>query len=184
MRSSMKGAVCILASLAVLVCAASASQIVRLTPRQMADYSELVVSGRVDGVTSFWNGDRTKIFTRIDVLVDEAYKGEKRARIELLQLGGTVGNVKVTVEGALAWRSGEEVLLFLEPYPGGRYQVAGLSQGRFEIERDEQTGKRYVRRPALGGTAPMQADGSPAGRPADVERIALEQFVSEALAKE
>jgi len=177
----------ILAALIVLAHAQalSATQIVVLSPREMADNSALVLSGRVAGTESYWNGEHTKIFTRTTIIVDETYKGEHSPRIELIQLGGIVGNVKVTVEGALQWKEGEEVLLFLEPYgSASQYQVAGLSQGRFEIERDPETGKRFVRRPAFTGVELLQADGGPANGDGALEKVPLEQFVSEVMGSE
>jgi hypothetical protein len=148
----------------------------------MADNSALVLSGKVVGMDSYWNEEHTKIFTRTTILVDETYKGEHSPRVELIQLGGVVGNVKVTVEGALQWREGEEVLLFLEPYGiASQYQVAGLSQGRFEIERDPETGRRFVRRPAFAGVELLKSDGGPAKSDGKVEKVPLEQFVSEVL---
>jgi len=184
MRRSMLRTAAALAALAGFACHASASQIVMMTPKQMAEHSEMIVAGRVDRVSASWNEAHTKIFTRIDVTVEDSYKGDGRRHVEVLQLGGVVGNVKVTVEGALEWRSGDEVLLFLEPYPGGMFQVAGMSQGRFEIERDPETGERYISRAALTGIELMGTDGTPAKGAGSVEKVPLEQFISEALAKE
>ena len=163
--------------------AADASRVVHMTAAQMADNSALVVSGRVVGVESFWNEKRTKIFTRTTVAVDQTYKGGRTASVEVIQLGGTVGNIRVTVEGGLKWARGEEVLLFLEPYDSGRYQVSGLSQGKFLIERDPVTGERYVSRAASEGVELIQAEGEavPDGR---LEKVPLERFVSEVIRTE
>jgi hypothetical protein len=174
----------ILVIMMILVCAQalSATQIVVLSPREMANNSALVLSGRVAGSDSYWNDEHTKIFTRITILVDETYKGQHSPRVELVQLGGIVGNVKVTVEGALQWKEGEEVLLFLEPCgSASQYQVAGLSQGRFEIERDPATGKRLVTRPSFAGVELFQSDGGPVKGDGALEKVPLEQFVSEVL---
>lgn len=184
MRRTMLGSAVALGALAVLACHASASQVVMMTPRQMAEHSETIVTGRVDRVSASWNEAHTKIFTKIEVTVDQSYKGEARGRVEVLQLGGVVGNVKVTVEGALVWQTGDEVLLFLEPYPGGGFQVAGMSQGRFEIERDPETGDRYVSRPPFEGIELIRPDGETEGGNGTVEKVTLEQFMSEVLAKE
>jgi hypothetical protein len=93
-----------------------------------------------------------------------------------------VGNVKVSVEGALQWRTGEEVLLFLESYgQTPQYQVAGLIQGRYDIERDPETGERYVRRPAFQGVELMGEDGAPSASDGALEKVRLERFVSEVI---
>ncbi len=160
----------------------SATQIVLVSSREMAENSALVLAGRVSGQESYWNEDHTKIFTRTTILVDETYKGGHSPRIELIQLGGIVGNIKVTVEGAILWRDGDEVLLFLEPYGDTpSFQVAGLSQGRFLIERDPDTGERFVRRPAIDGVELLQSDGKAEKGDGSVEKVRLEQFVSEVI---
>ena len=162
----------------------SASKVVHVTAAQMAENSALVVAGRVSGVESYWNEGRTKIFTRTTVTFDETYKGGHRPVGELIQLGGTVDNVRVNVEGSLKWAGGEEVLLFLEPYGAGTYQVSGLSQGKYLIERDPETGERYVSRAAQEGIELLRADGAPAGTDGRVERVRLERFISEILEPE
>lgn len=162
----------------------SASRAVHMTTGQMAENSALVVTGRVSSVESFWNEKNTKIFTKTTITVDETFKGDNRARVELIQLGGTVGNVRVNVEGALKWAQGEEVLLFLESYDAGTWQVSGLSQGKFLIERDPGTGERYVSRGPLEGMELLDADGEEAGKSGRIEKVRLNQFISEVLEKE
>ncbi len=177
----------IAAMLIILTCALAvdATQIVIISSKEMADNSVLVVSGRVAGVESYWNEGQTKIFTRTTIIVDETYKGAPSPRIELIQLGGIVGNIKVTVEGALQWRDGDEVLLFLETYGNTpSFQVAGLSQGRFMIDRDPETGERFVRRPAIEGVELLQADGNPEQGDGAVKKVSLGQFVSEVIEAE
>lgn len=174
-----------LALISTLVSIAHASQIVYMTPRQMATRADLVVSGTVSTVRSFWNEKHTKIFTTIVVSVGETYKGTPTPTVEMLQLGGTVDGVKVTVDGALQWKSGEEVLLFLEPYTQGARQVTGLSQGKFRIERDAKTGESFVSRPALEGVKLVRQGASEsAPMTKAVEKISLKRFVEEALATE
>jgi hypothetical protein len=179
----MKRTIGILGALVMIAIGADiafATQLVLMTPRQMGEQAQLVVAGKVSGTESFWNEKRTKIFTRIDVAVDASYKGAAPAVVSLLQLGGTVDGVRTTVDGAVQWRGGEEVLLFLEPYTKGTYQVTGLSQGKFRIERDETTGAALVSRPALTGVKLVAAQGtiSPG---AAVEKVPLERFIAEAL---
>lgn len=161
---------------------ALATQIVYRTPQQMGKASSLVVQGEVTSVRSYWNEKRTKIFTETLVQVDQAYKGLNPGTVSVVQLGGTVGNVQVTVAGALQWKPGEEVLLFLEPATAEAYQVSGFSQGKFNIERDPMTGEAFVRRPALEGVeillAPQADQQAPASRALSVP---LKRFIDDAL---
>lgn len=148
----------------------------------MGAESPLVVQGNVTSVRSFWNDKQTKIFTETVIEVEQTFKGQPRRTARILQLGGVVDNVRMTVHGALSWKPGEEVLLFLESYDNDRYRVAGFSQGKFNIERDPATGEPFISRPALEGSEVLGAPGkdgvAPATRPV---RVPLQQFVNEAL---
>lgn len=161
---------------------ALATQIVYRTPQQMGQQSSLVVQGEVTGVRSYWNEKRTKIFTETLVQVDQAYKGTNPGTVRVVQLGGTVGNVRVTVAGALQWKRGEEVLLFLEQATDEAYQVSGFSQGKFNIERDPVTGEAFVRRQALEGVEILlapQADQQVS--PSRSFNVPLKRFIDDAL---
>ena len=183
-RLSTFYAVMLVAFVLVLVLApfAVATQIIYRTPQQMGQQSSLVVQGTVTSVRSYWNDKRTKIYTETLVQVDQAYKGPNPGTVRVVQLGGTVGNVKVAVAGALQWRPGEEVVLFLEQATTDAYQVSGFSQGKFNLERDPITGEAFVRRPALEGAevlgAPSVDQHVSASRTVNVP---LAQFIDDAL---
>lgn len=163
---------------------AHATQIMYSSPEQLGRQAELVVHGRVVSVESYWNDKRTKIFTSARVAVDDTYKGAAQPVVEIVQLGGTVDNVRVNVSGSLIWKAGEEVVLFLEPY-NGQYAVSGFSQGKFNVTRDPVTGKPFVRRPALKG---VQIQGAPSSdgttQSLEMEELPLETFVNRALGSE
>jgi hypothetical protein len=162
-----------------------ATQVIPRTPQQLAQESQLVVDGKVASVRSYWNDDRSKIFTEAVVTVGSTYKGGSSPSVRVVQLGGVVGNVRMTAHGALQWNKGEEVLLFLEPSVPGAFQVAGFSQGMYMIERDPRTGKAFVKH-ALppdvdNGSAPAP-DAPQSASPA--ERVTLEQFIDSVLPRE
>ena len=165
--------------------AAEATQVLHQTPQQLGLQSELVVRGRVIAVESYWNTDHSKIFTRTRVAVDESYKGGAPATVDVVQLGGVVDGMRVTVHGATMWRQDEEVVLFLEAYQPGNYHVTGFSQGKFEIERDPNTGAPFVRRPEIDGLELMTTGpgGAPVPTPSStvVKRVPINQFIADAL---
>jgi len=156
------------------------TQVLYKSVEQLGEDSSAVVRGTVTDVRSFWNEKHTKIFTATVIAVDESYKGHPGSTVEVLQLGGTVDNVQVTAHGALQWATGEEVVLFLEPFTEGRFQVAGFSQGKFHVERDPDTGAAYIRRPALSGAQLVGAPGG-VGATAQVEKVSLDKFLRQAL---
>jgi len=162
----------------------AATQVTYLTPQDLAQHSQAVVRGKVISVDSYWNDNHTKIFTRTRIHVDETYKGNPQPVIDVIQLGGVVGNVKVTVHGSTRWEVGEEVLLFAEPYKAGDFQVAGFSQGKFGIIRDPKTGQAYVRVPVADETTLLGA--SPGRQHAPVSRqkmVPVDEFVERALGR-
>jgi len=172
--------------LIVLVAIASveeafATQILFRSPEQLGAQSALVVRGSVTGTRPFWNETHTKIFTDVSVSIDETYKGSGSSVVQLRQLGGEIDGVRMTVQGALRWRAGEEVLLFLEPYVSGTYHVSGFSQGKYDIERDVETGRAYVMQAVQ---TVSDVVGAPAVQSAsESERVPLEQFLDRALAR-
>ncbi|HXV12571.1 MAG TPA: hypothetical protein VEC56_00060 [Candidatus Krumholzibacteria bacterium] len=158
-----------------------ATQVIQRSPKELAQESQLVVDGKVSSVRSYWNEDQSKIFTEAVVTVGSTYKGGAAQTVRVVQIGGVVGNVRMTAHGALQWKKGEEVLLFLEPSVPGAFQVAGFSQGKYMIERDARTGKAFVKHalpPDMGeGKAPA-TDGTSAKA---AERVTLEQFIDDVL---
>lgn len=159
---------------------AAGTQVLYKSVEELGTDASAVVRGTVTDVRSFWNEDHSKIFTSTMVAVDESYKGRSGQVVEVLQLGGTVDNVQVTAHGALKWATGEEVVLFLEPFTEGRFQVSGFSQGKFHLERDPDTGAAYVRRPTLDGAKMVGVPGGVDGS-AQVEKISLDKFLRQAL---
>ncbi len=171
----------VLLTLGTLDPAGATTRLRRLGPRELGATATAVVRGRVQDVRSFWNEGHTKILTEIVVAADETYKGAVEGSLRLMQLGGTVGNVRVTAHGALQWTPGEEVLLFVEPAAGGAYQVSGFSQGKFAVERDPRTGEAFVVAPAQGDVEMVGTPGGAETVTARLERMPLERFVAIAL---
>ena len=93
--------------------------------------SALVVRGEVTGTGAYWNDARTRILTETTISVSERYKGSGPGELRLVQMGGVLDGVRMTVAGALAWQPGETVVRFLEDSLPGRYQVTGFSQGKY-----------------------------------------------------
>lgn len=174
------------AGLVVAALPALATQIIQVSPQEIAKASTLVVDGKVSGVRSYWNDDHSKIFTETTVSVNATHKGANSSRVRVVQLGGVVGNVRQTAHGALAWKRDEEVLLFLEPAgksEPGAFQITGFSQGKYEIERDAKTGRAYVHQamPAdVNGSTPSATSGKTT---APSQKVALDQFLGQVMPK-
>jgi hypothetical protein len=180
MRSLAKFLVLAVVALALFPPTVRATQILYKSLPQLGEQSEAVVRGNVVGIESYWNEKRTKIFTETVLAITESYKGEVGSSARILQLGGVVDNVRVTVHGALNWDLGEEVVVFLEPAPAGKYQVSGFSQGKFKVVRDPRTNEAFIIQPDL---ADVQLVGAPesVSPTTGLEKVPLTQFIERAL---
>ncbi|MDH3198096.1 MAG: hypothetical protein OEO21_07630 [Candidatus Krumholzibacteria bacterium] len=171
-------------ALAITTVAVHATQVLFRTPRQLGAESALVVQGRVTSVQSYWNPSHTKILTETRVVVEDTFKGTRAGAVTVMQLGGVVDNVRMTVHGALQWREGEEVVLFLEPFDAGRYQVSGFTQGKFGVERDESTGEAYVRALEQRDAEMVGVPGAETGAVVKPKKMRVAAFIANALGKE
>jgi hypothetical protein len=135
----------------------------------------------VTDVSSYWNQSGTKILTRTRISVEDTYKGTSGRSIDVVQLGGVVGHVRMTVHGALTWAPGEEVLLFLEPHQGGNWRVTGFFQGKYNVVRD-RNGRPFIEN-APGGGSGLVGAPSAGGQSRTSGTVALDEFVNQALGR-
>ena len=131
---------------------ASATQVQYQSIEMMGESAQRIVRGTVTGTRPYWNESRTRILTETTINIAEDYKGAGSANVRLVQFGGVVDDVRMTVAGALNWEPGEEVILFLEESLPGRHRVSGFSQGKYSVQRDPATGEAFVRQAGLGAT--------------------------------
>src|SRR5919198_1142836 len=103
--------------------------------------ADAVVHARVVGRESGWGAGGPSsglIFTRVTLQPIEWWKGGAAgARVVVRVPGGTVGELTQTVDGASAFASGEEVVVFLRKLgdePGRAvYAVERLALGKFSV---------------------------------------------------
>jgi len=144
---------------------ASASVTLRLTLPELTDSSVAVVRGRVVAIDSAWDRPGGTIYTYIEIRINDVLKGEAPRRITLKQLGGTVGDMSLVVQGQSEWTRREEVVLFLGVRPRDlTLDTSTLWQGKWTVERDPETGDEQVVR---------FAGRDESGEPIDREQMAL-----------
>lgn len=139
----------------LLICTSSppaiATQVEYVSLPQLGADAGLVVRGEVVASHSFWNPTRTRILTEVTVSVEESFKGSAPQEVRIVQMGGELDGMKMTVAGSLSWQTNEEVVLFLQRSLPGRYRVAGFHQGKFRVMRDPRTRELLVEQAPLGG---------------------------------
>jgi hypothetical protein len=150
--------------LAVTVCAVAALPAARATLMRTMDLAELtatadqIVVGDVLSTESTWDSGHRNIYTTIDIGVRESWKGgtPSDGRIRIRQLGGSVGEIEMTVHGMARFTPGERALLFLR-----EARVVGWSQGKRGLYWDSP-GKRWVvDAPDRAGVLSVDAHGNP-----------------------
>ena len=149
------------ALLCVFVSAAAlATQLEARSLAQLGHDAQLVVQGSVRGTRSYWNEDRTRILTEVEFEVAHAHKGQAPHVVRVLQMGGVVDGVRMTMHGAPQWQAQQAMLLFLEPATRDAYRLSGFTQGRFELLQDPRSGELVAKRSLFG--AELVGKGEPA----------------------
>ena len=103
------------------------------------DLSEKIVQGQVVSVKSYWNLERTLIWTDVTVLIDEHIKGDGPSEITLTIPGGTVGNDTHWVSDTPQFNAGDSYVILLE----SSGQVAGGPDGVYLI-REPTVGRNQL----------------------------------------
>jgi hypothetical protein len=133
-----------------LLCAgnvrSSAVPVSALSIAELTKRSDVIVLGTVTSITSDWNVNRTAIETRINLKVEEIFKGRAdHGKITFHQLGGKAGQIASSVGEAASFEEGEKVAVFLFKNNRDRLQLVGFFQGKFAVERRPK-GEMAVRR--------------------------------------
>lgn len=114
-----------------------ATQVPFFALREIVGRAERVVHGRVESIETVKAKDG-RLRTRVEVAVNDTWKGPAEPRVTVVQASGVLGERWVRVVGEPEFRPGEEVVLFLVRTPAGDWVVAPLSQGKFSVTRDAE----------------------------------------------
>lgn len=171
--------------LLALAAPARATVVLEVGLDEMSRSSDVIFHGtvtRTDVVAL--QGQATRLVTDITFSVAEVVKGRALApdpTFTLRLIGGARNGLELRIPGMPRFTPGDEVLLFLERTDDG-FALTGLSQGRFEVTRDPETGEAVVDRDVGGvGMARFGAKGAfeMTGPPQKIERIPLSAVLDE-----
>jgi hypothetical protein len=131
----------LLASLlvAVMVLPAPASPMKFLTLEELASRSSDVLYGQVISTETYWNADRTRIYTRVLVRIGETFKGSLRSSetVTVTQFGGEKDGVRWACTVCPEFSAGENLVLFTTRGKKNNLIVVGLKQGKMTVEGGE-----------------------------------------------
>jgi hypothetical protein len=108
--------------------------------------SDLVILGEVIEVESFWNQDRTLIYTTAQVYVYDRAKSDEaqfKTTVTVEYVGGLVGDVGLRVSDAPVLKPGETVVLFLKRTKSRRdgvtmvHEIVAGAQGKYTVGEDK-----------------------------------------------
>ena len=117
-----------------------------VTPEELARRAEVIAVGRVADLKSEWVDGNSRIITRVTLAVSEYLKGGDGAakNVTIVTLGGEIGEVGELYTHVATFRPNENVIVFLEKKDAADYVVSGGTQGKYNIERDPETGQAIV----------------------------------------
>jgi hypothetical protein len=125
------------------VSGAEATVMQYLSETDLAQRSLVIVRGVVAEQTAV--RFNREIWTDVRVRIEKLVRGQVQGdEVLVRQPGGVLGGLGMKVVGAARFRSGERVLLFLQPIAGGFFCV-GLAQGKYDVFRDAKGAVRVRR---------------------------------------
>ena len=95
--------------------------------------SDRIITGDVVKSTTSWGSEHKYIWTRYEIAVSEVLKGSAGKSVMVSEPGGALDGVQMRVAGAVRYKTGERVTLFLKAY-GADNRTVGWSQGKFSID--------------------------------------------------
>ncbi len=134
MRCEVRQTLCGLALGLALLCSARATSIERLSFEQLADSSDVVVSGRINRSWTAWDENHKYIWTHYEISVTTNAKGAAAPVIEFAEPGGTLDGVAMIIPGSVVYSPGEKVFIFLQKMPNGYLRTTGWGQGKYSVD--------------------------------------------------
>src|ERR1051325_6891942 len=116
------------------VARAKATIISTLSFEQLADASEMVVSGEITRAWTAWDASHKYIWTHYELSVAAAQKGAPGSTIEIAEPGGELDGTIITIAGSVRYQAGERVVVFLARMPNGFLRTTGWAQGRYTLD--------------------------------------------------
>lgn len=124
---------------------ASFSQEITPNLKTIVTHSEVIVTGKVYKKESKWNSDKSKIYTEVEIHIDELLKGQDISQnITVKHLGGEVDDVGELYTHMPVFSVEEKVLIFAKRgKDNSAFNVLYGRSGKVELFKEPVTGE-YV----------------------------------------
>jgi len=122
------------------------SQSIHTGLKSLSDNAEIILTGKVTEQKSEWNTDRSRIFTKVTITVEEYLKGsQNQGSITLTHPGGEVDEVGEIYSHVPRFYDNENVLLFLQKNKDNiGYKVLEGEVGKISLTVDKVTGEKMT----------------------------------------
>ena len=163
-------AVALSLSLAAAGGAARASIMMALDLPELVKRADHIAVVDVMTVQSEWDARHERIISKIDLKVVESWKGAGLGtatpadHLRVVQLGGTVDDITMTVTGLGTFTPGERTLVFLRGTMTGA-QLVGMTQGKRPLHMDAATNAWKVAPARMARATLLRPAGTPAATP-------------------
>jgi len=157
-------------------CAGSFAQTPSLSLQQTVAAAGFIFSGKVLDVWSVREAATGFIVTYTTIAVQDGVRGVTGSRFTFKQYGGSYNGLNVFVADMSYFAVGEEVVAFLYPVSAlGLTSPVGVAEGKWTMQRDPATGKKFVAANALAVKMPEPHAEAPAANAAP--RMEYESFI-------
>lgn len=118
---------------------ASATIMQFLEIEDLTRLSSDIFHGQVISTETYWNAERTHIYTAARVRIGESFKGSTRRDqiVTVTQLGGEKDGLRMDYAGRPEFTAGESAVLFAVRGKRDDFIVVALKQGKMRVEGGE-----------------------------------------------
>jgi hypothetical protein len=124
----------------------SATTVIPPTFEQLVQQAEVIFQGTVTSTQSVWAGEGAQrhIETYVTFQVEDNVKGQAGSSYTIQMLGGTVGDQTFEITDTPKFKVGDREILFVEHNHDQFVPLVGITHGRFQVQRDNQTGREVL----------------------------------------
>ena len=128
------------------ICPAYFAQQIASELKELSKGADVILTGKVTEQASSWNENKTRIYTRATIQVEEYLKGiNSGSSIIVTYLGGEVGEIGEMYSHMPRFEDNEEVLVFLKKdEKNADYKVFSGEEGKISVINDPQTGEKVT----------------------------------------
>ncbi len=112
--------------------------------KQLTKSSDLIIVGKVLSKKSFWNHDKSRIFTDVSIEAEEYLKGKSSPNITITVPGGEIGEIGELYTHMPKFDDEEEMILFAQKDKKNQLRVTEGELGKIRLITNKETGQKFT----------------------------------------